>query len=119
SEEGSTSRWRFLDLEQVGKQAVYAGRRVARGLFRSGDGRCRNADVDGALTIPRAGVPDALGTGRGCRGSPRQDGPAAWAAWQRCPCGLQLCHFLKMEIGALSRYSGAASRVRLVVASSP
>jgi hypothetical protein len=35
------------------------------GLFRASDGRCLNADVNGAFNILRKGVPDACGNGRG------------------------------------------------------
>jgi putative transposase len=65
SEESYTSTCRFLDLEPVGKQEVYAGKRVKRGLFRASTGRHLNADVNGAYNIPRKVVPDAFGNGIG------------------------------------------------------
>ena len=65
SEESYTSKCSFLDLEAVGKHDVYVGKRVKRGLFRASDGRCLNADVNGAFNILRKGVPDAFGNGRG------------------------------------------------------
>jgi putative transposase len=65
SEESSTSTCSFLDLEPVGKQEVYAGKHIKRGLFRASDGRCLNADSNGAYNILRKVVPDVFGNGRG------------------------------------------------------
>jgi IS605 OrfB family transposase len=65
SEESYTSKCSFLDLEPVGKHEVYAGKRVKRGLFRASDGRCFNADINGAYNILRKVVPDAFGNGIG------------------------------------------------------
>jgi putative transposase len=63
SEESYTSKCSFLDLEQVDKHEVYAGTRIKRGLFRASDGRCLNADINGAFNILRKVVPDAFGNG--------------------------------------------------------
>jgi IS605 OrfB family transposase len=38
TEESSTSKCSFLDLEPIGKQETYAGKRVKRWLFVAGDG---------------------------------------------------------------------------------
>ena len=65
SEESDPSNCSFLDLEPIGKQEVYAGKRVKRGPFQAADGRRLNAEVNGADTILRTGVPDAFGNGRG------------------------------------------------------
>jgi putative transposase len=65
SDESYTSKCSFLDLEPIGKQEVYAGKRVKRGLFRASDGRCLNADVNAAFNILRKVVPDAFGNGIG------------------------------------------------------
>jgi putative transposase len=65
SEESYTSKCGFLDLEPLGKQEVYAGRRVKRGLFQAADGRRLNADINGAYNILRKVVPDAFGNGIG------------------------------------------------------
>ena len=65
SEESYTSKCSFLDLEPIGKQEVYAGKRVKRGLFRASTGRCLNADINGAFNILRKVVPDAFGNGIG------------------------------------------------------
>jgi putative transposase len=65
SKECYTSKCSFLDLEPVGKHDVYAGKRVKRGLFQASDGRCINADINGAFNIMRKVVPDAFGNGIG------------------------------------------------------
>ena len=65
NEESYPSKCSFLDLEPVGKHDVYAGKRVKRGLFRAGDGRCLNADINGAYNIMRKVAPDAFGNGIG------------------------------------------------------
>jgi putative transposase len=61
TEESYTSKCSFLDLERVGKQEVYAGKRIKRGVFQAADGRRLNADVNGAYNILRKVVPNALG----------------------------------------------------------
>ena len=63
TEESYTSKCSFLDGEPICKQARYAGRRVKRGLFRAGDGRLINADVNGAYNILRKVIPNAFGNG--------------------------------------------------------
>lgn len=63
TEESYTSKCSFLDGEPIGKREVYVGRRVTRGLFRSSDGRCLNADVNGAYNILRKVFPNAFGNG--------------------------------------------------------
>jgi IS605 OrfB family transposase len=90
SEELYTSKCSFLDLEPIGKHAVYAGKRVKRGLFRASDGRCLNVDINGAYNILRKGVPNAFGDGIGVSSSPCQDDPGEWASWQHYPCCLEL-----------------------------
>ncbi len=65
SAESSTSKCSFLDLEPIGKHAVYAGNRVKRGLFRASTGRCLNADINAAFNILRKVVPNAFGNGIG------------------------------------------------------
>jgi len=68
SEESYTSKRSFLDLEPLGKQEVYAGKRgkrVKRGLFQATDGRRLNADITGAFNSLRKVVPDAFGNGIG------------------------------------------------------
>ena len=76
SEESYTSKCSFLDLEPVGKHEVYAGKRIKRGLFRASDGRCLNADVNGALQHSAQSSPKRLWQwDSGCSSSPRQDCP--------------------------------------------
>ena len=63
TEESYTSKCSFLDLEPIGKHERYMGKRVHRGLFRSADGHCYHADVNGSYNIIRKVVPDAFGKG--------------------------------------------------------
>ncbi|MEG4486100.1 transposase [Microcoleus sp. D2_18a_B4] len=51
TEESYTRKCSFLDLEPVGKQESYQGKRVKRGLFRSGNETLINADVNAALNM--------------------------------------------------------------------
>jgi putative transposase len=62
-EEAYTSKCSFLDLEPIRKQKTYQGKRVERGLFRAGDGRLINADVNGSYNILRKAIPDAFKNG--------------------------------------------------------
>ena len=67
TEESYTSKCSFLDNEPIGKHEQYAGKRIKRGLFRSADGYCYNADVNGSYNILRKVVPDAFVQGdSGC-----------------------------------------------------
>ena len=63
TEESYTSKCSFLDNEPIGKHEQYMGKRVKRGLFRSADGHCYHADVNGSYNIIRKVVPDAFGKG--------------------------------------------------------
>jgi putative transposase len=66
-EESHTSKCSFLDLEPIGHQECYVGKRVKRGLFRASTGQHINADVNGSYNIIRKVVPDAFGQrDRGC-----------------------------------------------------
>jgi len=51
--ESYTSKCSFLDLEPIGKQEKYLGKRVKRGLFRSSSGYLYGADINGSLNIGR------------------------------------------------------------------
>lgn len=53
TEESYTSKCSFLDQESVEHHETYLGRRLSRGLFRTGQGKCINADVNGSLNIGR------------------------------------------------------------------
>jgi putative transposase len=65
TEESYTSKCSFLDLEDIGKHEVYAGKRVKRGLFRAADGRIIHADVNASYNILRKVVPKAFANGIG------------------------------------------------------
>lgn len=49
--ESYTSKCSFLDREEICKHDTYCGRRIHRGLFRSGTGKLINADVNGSYNI--------------------------------------------------------------------
>jgi len=51
TEESYTSKTSFLDKELPEKHDQYLGKRIKRGLFRSANGVCVNADVNGAAQI--------------------------------------------------------------------
>ncbi|MCB2160448.1 transposase [bacterium] len=59
-EESYTSKCSFLDGEFPEKQAVYAGKRIKRGLFQTADGHLINADVNGAYNIITKAFPKAI-----------------------------------------------------------
>jgi putative transposase len=52
-EESYTSKCSFLDNEPMIKQENYKGKRIKRGLFKAGNGRIINADLNGSLNILR------------------------------------------------------------------
>lgn len=62
-EESYTSKCSFLDLEPITKQTKYLGKRIARGLFITSDGRKINADVNGSYNILRKAFPNAFANG--------------------------------------------------------
>jgi putative transposase len=62
-EEAYTSKCSFLDLEPIRKKATYLGHRIKRGLFRAGDGRLINADVNGSYNLIRKARPEAFKDG--------------------------------------------------------
>jgi putative transposase len=68
TEESYTSKASFLDADPLpvygaNDAPVFSGRRVKRGLYRSGAGRHINADVNGAYNIIRKALPAAFGKG--------------------------------------------------------
>lgn len=63
TEESYTSKCSLLDLESLEKHESYAGKRVHRGLYRSGDGHLLNADVNGSGNIIRKVFPNAFADG--------------------------------------------------------
>jgi putative transposase len=57
-EESYTSKCDALELEPVEAHSEYSGKRIHRGLFRSGSGKLIHADVNGALNILRKAIGD-------------------------------------------------------------
>ena len=60
-EESYTSKASFLDGDDIPvygetENPQFSGRRIKRGLYRSGDGRLINADVNGSYNILRKGL---------------------------------------------------------------
>ncbi len=58
-EESYTSKCSFLDGEYPKKREIYVGKRIKRGLFRSGGGIIINADLNGAYNILQKEIPNA------------------------------------------------------------
>jgi putative transposase len=70
TEESYTSVASFLDGDAVpvygtpeAKNASFSGKRVRRGLYKSGTGIKLNADINGSYNIMRKVVQDAFGNG--------------------------------------------------------
>ena len=68
TEESYTSKASFLDRDPLPVRTqnddtrhTFSGKRVKRGLYRVSDGRCINADVNGAYNMVRKVAPDAFG----------------------------------------------------------
>lgn len=57
-EESYTSKCSSLDFEPIKRNDVYLGRRIKRGLFKTGVGIIINSDVNGSLNILRKAVPN-------------------------------------------------------------
>lgn len=62
-EESYTSKCSFMDDEKIAKSDSYKGKRIKRGLFRSGSGKLINADLNGSLNILKKEVPTAFSNG--------------------------------------------------------
>lgn len=69
-EESYTSQASFLDLDPLPvydpkreDHPVFSGKRVERGLYRAGNGRRIQADVNGSYNIGRKAIPDSFGQG--------------------------------------------------------
>ena len=62
-EESYTSKCSFLDNEVICKHDEYQGKRIKRGLFKSGSGKLINADVNGSYNIIRQVFPKAFANG--------------------------------------------------------
>jgi len=67
TEESYTSQSSCLDRDELpkygDKKPLFKGKRVARGLYRTGDNKLLNADVNGAFNIMRKVIPDVLDQG--------------------------------------------------------
>jgi putative transposase len=67
TEESYTSKASLLDLDPLpvrsndDEKHAFSGKRVKRGLYRASNGRCINADINGAGNIIRKVAPDAFG----------------------------------------------------------
>lgn len=64
-EESYTSRASFPDHDEIpvygdGKEHVFSGKRISRGLYRTKDGTVINADINAASNILRKALPDAF-----------------------------------------------------------
>ena len=55
-QEAYTSKCSAFDLEPIGKQSVYCGKRISRGQFQTKSGAIVNADVNAAYNIYRLGT---------------------------------------------------------------
>lgn len=53
NEESYTSKCSSLDLESICRHENYVGKRIKRGLFKTGKGLLINADINGSLNIGR------------------------------------------------------------------
>jgi transposase len=69
-EESYTSKASFIDLDPLPvytdkqtEKPLFSGKRVSRGLYKSGSGKRLNADVNGSLNILRKAVPNAFSNG--------------------------------------------------------
>lgn len=60
TEESYTSKASFLDKDEMVKGIKFSGKRIERGLYRSGLGSLINADINGASNIIRKVVPNAF-----------------------------------------------------------
>ncbi len=63
TEEAHTSKCSFIDNEPIEHRAKYVGKRVKRGLFKSGAGTLINADCNGSGNIIRKVIPNAFAEG--------------------------------------------------------
>ncbi|MBD2388341.1 IS200/IS605 family accessory protein TnpB-related protein, partial [Cylindrospermum sp. FACHB-282] len=67
TEESYTSQASALDgddLPKYGdKKPVFQGKRIARGLYKTGDSRLLNADINGSFNIIRKVIPDVFDQG--------------------------------------------------------
>lgn len=62
-EESYTSKCSFFDNESIEKHDNYVGKRIKRGLFRTGKGMLVNADINGSYNIMKKAIPNAFANG--------------------------------------------------------
>ncbi len=81
-EESYTSQSNFLGLDSIpvygntDKDAVFSGRRIKRGLYKTAVGQLINSDVNGSYNILRKAIPNAFSNGIGsCVVQPRRVNP--------------------------------------------
>ncbi|MGE5658918.1 MAG: RNA-guided endonuclease InsQ/TnpB family protein [Actinomycetota bacterium] len=81
-EESYSSQANFLGLdpipvyEKTNPSAVFTGRRIKRGLYKTSDGRLINADVNASFNILRKAIPNAFSDGiESCVVQPRRVNP--------------------------------------------
>ncbi|MCG5056783.1 MAG: hypothetical protein KA714_01895 [Limnoraphis sp. WC205] len=67
TEESYTSQSSALDGDSLpaygDKKTLFQGNRIARGLYKTAQGRLLNADVNGSFNIMRKVIPDVLDQG--------------------------------------------------------
>ena len=81
-EESYTSRANFFGLDPIpvygktDKDAVFTGKRIKRGLYKTSVGRLINSDINGSYNILRKAIPNAFSNGIGsCVVQPRRVNP--------------------------------------------
>jgi len=81
-EESYTSQSNFLGLDPIpvygksDKDAVFSGRRIKRGLYKTSAGQLINSDVNGSYNILRKAIPNAFSNGiESCVVQPRRVNP--------------------------------------------
>jgi putative transposase len=72
TEESFTSKCSFFDNEVTERHEKYIGRRIKRGLFKTGNGLKINADANGSLNIMRKVVPEFFEGDRGFAVNPKK-----------------------------------------------
>jgi len=88
-EESYSSRANFLGLDPIpvygktDKDAVFSGRRIKRGLYKTSVGRLINSDVNAAYNILRKAIPNAFSDGIGSCVVQRPAGQSAQSRSER------------------------------------
>jgi putative transposase len=65
SDENHTSICSFIDNESIEHHDGYIGKRMSRGLFRSGNGTLIHADLNASYNTIRKAIPEAFAKGIG------------------------------------------------------